>query len=343
MLVAYAGAAGSAMLFLFLFIFVIIAGSGLFAYVSHCFLVVVEQTGTGNDEVTWPDELYLDWVWRGATMAWLLLFWLAPLGMILHGQYRDILSEDPALALLLAGGVLWLFFPVGILSALLGNSLWIVLHFQALRALCRKPLTTLAFYVASFLVIAAGIVPWYVAMTVSGWLIPLASAMGAAALLIYARLLGRLVWIATTRKGGKSRRKKKRNDEGGEALPPLIAERPLAQAQRTTDGYDLAGDEPMPAGVQEQAREKDRDGYGLADDPHEEEKKAQDLSRDLMEPTRLRLESAQFQLANPQPPRSLLGGVYSFPFYDRTLTPWIRLSAWGTLVGILISLMLAGI
>jgi hypothetical protein len=27
-------------------------------------------TATGNDEVVWPEEPYIDWMWRGAIIAW---------------------------------------------------------------------------------------------------------------------------------------------------------------------------------------------------------------------------------------------------------------------------------
>ena len=40
----------------------VIVGTYVFAYASHCFLTVVEQTSAGNDEVVWPNEPYQDWL-----------------------------------------------------------------------------------------------------------------------------------------------------------------------------------------------------------------------------------------------------------------------------------------
>ena len=343
MLLAFIGSAGSAMIFFALFILLIIVGSYLFAYASNCFLVVVEQTATGNDEVVWPDEPYLDWVWRCTTIAWQLLIWLAPVGVILKMTYRDILSQDPALAVLMAGAALWLLFPLGILSSMLGGSRWAFLNGQAFRALGRRPATTGAFYVASFLVVAVAVVPWYLALTVSTWLVPVASVIGAAGLLIYARLVGRVLWIASPSTGKKKRSKKAK--EEGTGLPPLIMPKPMSRTEASGEGYGLAEDEEQRAAtsVQEEDDDKVRDGYGLADDPHGGAKKENDFARDLIEPTRRRVEAAAFHLANPQTPRSLKLGVFNFPFYDKSLTAWIRLSLWGTLVGILVSLLLPGV
>jgi hypothetical protein len=341
MLVAFIGAAGNAIIFFSLFILAIVAGSYLFAFASHCLLVIIEQTATGNDEVVWPDEPYIDWMWRGATVAWQLLFWLAPVGVILKMVYRDILSQDPALALLLGGAALWLFLPLGLLSAMLGGSRWSVLHIQALRVLAGRPATTLAFYATSFVVVAAGVVPWYVAMHVSPLLAPVAGAIGAAAFLIYARLVGRVLWIATPSSTGKKKRSKKQRE--GEALPPLIMPKPMERKETAGEGYDLAEQqERASAATQDEEDDKIRDGYGLADDPHGEEKKEQDFARDLIEPARRRVAAASHRLTNPQMPRSLTRGVFNFPFYDRSLSPWIRLTLWGTLVGGVISALVSG-
>ena len=73
MLVAQISGAGNAIQFMVLLVAAILAGSYVFAFAGHSFLVVVEQTANGNDEVVWPDEPYHDWIWRFASLAWLLL------------------------------------------------------------------------------------------------------------------------------------------------------------------------------------------------------------------------------------------------------------------------------
>src|SRR5205823_10246025 len=69
---------GSAFLFVPLLAAAAVIGGVVFAYAAHCFLTVLEQTAAGNDEVTWPDEPYVDWLWKAAYMLWLSSLWLAP-------------------------------------------------------------------------------------------------------------------------------------------------------------------------------------------------------------------------------------------------------------------------
>src|SRR5204863_316335 len=135
----------------------------------------IEQSGTGNDEVIWPDEPYYDWIWRGAAIAWLILVWLAPLGVILKIVYRDIYTEAPGLAACFAIAALWLLFPIGILSSLLAKTRWAFLHVQAFRALAHSPSTALGFYVASLALVAAASVLWVAVFAVSTILIPVAA------------------------------------------------------------------------------------------------------------------------------------------------------------------------
>src|SRR5262245_15944203 len=111
MLVAFIGQAGGVIQFMMLLVAAILVGSYVFTYAGHSYLVVVEQTATGNDAVVWPDDPYHDWIWRAAALSWLLLVSLAPLGVAVKLSYRDIYTQEPALALLLAGVALWLFFP----------------------------------------------------------------------------------------------------------------------------------------------------------------------------------------------------------------------------------------
>ena len=81
------GIAGGILFFFLLALFGITA-LYLLVYAAHCFLVIVEQTGAGSEEVVWPDEPMIDWLWKGCYLGWLaavelvptwiLVRWLAP-------------------------------------------------------------------------------------------------------------------------------------------------------------------------------------------------------------------------------------------------------------------------
>src|SRR5262249_38301983 len=74
------------------------------------------------------------------------------------------LADEPALIVLVAGVVLWLFFPVGLLSSLTGESRWAFFRPKLLSALVRLGTATLLFYALTAVVIAVALAPWSVAL-----------------------------------------------------------------------------------------------------------------------------------------------------------------------------------
>ena len=84
--------------------------------------------------------------------------------------------------------------------------------------------------------------PWYFALTRPlVILLPVAATVGATALLIYARLLGRLAWILSGLTGTRPRRRKKKLTH---SQPLTVKEAPPA-ARSTSEhvtGYSLADD-----------------------------------------------------------------------------------------------------
>jgi hypothetical protein len=220
------GAAGPAILFMISFAASIMFGVCVLAYAARCVLVVVQETGLGQDEIVWPEEPYTDWLGHAVLFLELLGIWLAPAAMTARMLRNVWLPDEAALrVLLLAGPGLWLFFPIGLFSSLSAQSRWVPFRWTIFRCFLRIAPTSFGFYVLTAPLLCIAVVPWYYALfggqTV---LLPLAAVVSAAALFIYARLLGRLACIiqrlpappqrapakAKTAKPSQLRRKKRR-------------------------------------------------------------------------------------------------------------------------------------
>src|SRR5580704_6903005 len=86
----------------------------LIIFASHYFLTVLEGTAAGNEEVAFPDEPLIDWIWKGYYLTFFGIIWVAP-GVILAWLAG---GANPNLRIALAIGWVWLLFPVGMLSSL---------------------------------------------------------------------------------------------------------------------------------------------------------------------------------------------------------------------------------
>ena len=172
----------------------IIIGLYVLAFAAHCLLTVVEGTAAGNDAVTWPDEPLTDWMTRAFSLGVLLSIWLAPSAILSRALRNDWLEYDHALRFfLLAVPGVWLFFPIGLLSSLSASSRWFFFRSSIVGVLLRLLPSTLIFYVLTAVIAVGMAVVWYFAVCRQMFaLILVAAPLGAAGLLIYARLLGRL-------------------------------------------------------------------------------------------------------------------------------------------------------
>ncbi len=189
-------AAANAAIFFMTLILGVIVGLYLLAYAAHCFLTVLQNTAAGLDEVTWPDEPLLDWLRQALQILGLAAVWLVPPGILCRALRHGFLPDDGLLRFLVVlGPVFWLTFPVGVLSSLSGTVQWVPLRWTILRQMLRLLPETVGFYVSTAFLGALAIVPWYFAFARGQWvLVPVASILTGAAVLIYPRLLGRLAW-----------------------------------------------------------------------------------------------------------------------------------------------------
>jgi hypothetical protein len=185
------GAAGGVIIFMFLGVGQIIFSLCVLGYAAHCLCVVLEQTASGNDEVTWPDEPYVDWMWQLAYLAFLVAVSVIPT-VLLVGNLDVTLPTRIALLV----GIPWLLFPINLLSSMSGASRLVVLRPAILRGLLRRPDRLVVFYLTSGLVWAGIAWLYYQAFRdANHLLIFLAGLALAAGFLIYGRMLGRVAWL----------------------------------------------------------------------------------------------------------------------------------------------------
>jgi hypothetical protein len=185
-----------------------IVGLYVAAYAGHCLLVVVQQTAAGNDEVVWPEEPFLDWVGEIFYLTWLLAVWLVPAWFVLRLVDLPVFAASPTVSLgVLAVGLLWLIFPISLLSSLSANSRYVLFRLTILKQLAKRLPAVAGFYVASAALLLSCSALVYLSAARAVWLLlPVAALAVASAVLIYARLLGRIAWLISYQAPGKRRK-----------------------------------------------------------------------------------------------------------------------------------------
>ncbi|NOX56627.1 MAG: hypothetical protein GXP27_19720 [Planctomycetes bacterium] len=165
-----------------------------FSYAAACAVSILEDTAGGCDRIrNWPEPNWREWMWQ-----------LLHVGYVLF--YSTVAAYALGVATDRAYGVFWptlaatvfLLFPFLWLSALDAGSTLFPFSSDVARSLISVTWGWLTFYVlAAVLIVACGGVGWGVLQL--GWLAAGASGgpVLAAAILIYARLLGRLAWLIT--------------------------------------------------------------------------------------------------------------------------------------------------
>lgn len=171
----------------------IVAGLGLLTlgFAAACFIAAVDDTADGQREV--QDETMPAWD------QWIFSFFSVAYVWTTSGALGYPLVFVPGLgppAILVSSIVL---FPVLLLSALECDSFLLPISAPIWRSIIRLPGTWLGFYLISSLVVGG----WFVASGLlfreaPGVVLLVSPMIGAAVMLIYARLLGRLAWRITT-------------------------------------------------------------------------------------------------------------------------------------------------
>jgi hypothetical protein len=270
---------GAAIVFICLLAVLAIVGGALFFFAAYCFIHVVQETAAGVDDIHWPNDPYQDKLPRAAYVAALVAVWLAPVGILMKLNKDAAIGGSRLLTFFVAAAViLWLFFPVSLLSSTSASSALIILRPAILRFLARRFRESVTFYVVSALLVAGSFGLYYLAY-MQNWssLYILGPPLAAAALLIYARLLGRLAWLFD-RTGFRKRAHPVPGtaaidpwavpEESGKGRP--VPKKPRRKKKKKSGaGYDpWASPKEASPGEAERAGPKTKpivEGYGLAD------------------------------------------------------------------------------
>ncbi len=247
------GAAGQLILFFSITVLQALVSLIVFSYAAYSFLVVFVQTAAGNDEVIWPGDPIQDWFLKVWYLLWLLAVWAVPACLLL-ALFR---LPRPLYA---AGvlGVLWLMFPVTLLSSLSGTSRLNILRAKIVTLLARHAGTMFGFYLVTFLLLVACAGLWYLGIVRWTMVVPVAAGVGAIGFLLYARLLGRIGFLISRRSSEKSKSGQPERPEEAESAEEFVrrmaAEKAKAVFARIAQpcqwpilGADMAASQTCPA------------------------------------------------------------------------------------------------
>jgi hypothetical protein len=249
------GAIGSLLVFFFATMGVVIIGLYYLAYAAHCFLVILEGTAAGDDAVVWPDEPMFDWLWKLFYLASLVAVWFAPAWLFIDVLLGRALRMPvpPAYAVLLC--VLWLLFPISLLSSLSANLRWMILRPALLGQLARHGVAAVGFFAMTGILVLVVAAVGYFALFRLPVVVPVAAMGAATGVLVYARLLGRLGWVIAERDSqptSPARKKRKRKRQPDDST----REKPTAQIPDDIEslGADaLLSSQPEPETPREEA------------------------------------------------------------------------------------------
>jgi hypothetical protein len=195
------GAGAEVLVFLCLTVLQILVSLAVLSFTGHSFLDVFVDTAAGNDEVRWSKDPYHDWLFQFVFLVWLVAVWTVPATFLLK-----FLELPRPLFFVSLAGLLWLVFPVTLLSSLSAASSLVIFRGLILGLLLSHPGTLFRFYASTAPILAVCGFLAYVGV-LGDYSVPLipAAAAGAIGVFLYARLLGRLAWVTSLRKS--SRRK----------------------------------------------------------------------------------------------------------------------------------------
>jgi hypothetical protein len=160
------------------------------SYAAACFMEVVEVTSHGYDKVVdWPAGLWREWFWTFLSIGWAWGLAAAAGGVV--GKLTG-LGVAPGL---LAG--VYLLFPIFFVSSLEAGSAMVLIAWAILRGFKSVWWAWGLFYLETAVLMAAWLVPTVLALQhlhQPFLTVLIAMPALAAGILIYARLLGRLLW-----------------------------------------------------------------------------------------------------------------------------------------------------
>ena len=353
----------SALIFVPLLVITVLVGIGVWVFLSHSIVVVVEETGAGNEQVHWADEPFVDWIWQSGYLALVAVVWIAP--AILFGRVTTYNSEPyhrPLYIILHAALAFWVMFPLSLLSTMAGESRLTLLHFELFQRLAKRWPSVLLFYLCTFLLVAAAAPALLWAVRGQGPIPMIAGpVIVASTFMLYARLLGRLACLARTTYVRTKSKKKARPVRGTQATDPwevpaevgdelearaggFVQPRELPALQtpdsEATTGYDVKFESasppepPAPVEWEDAAPRTDLEKEGSIE---EEDRRLRVASLNAIEPDKLEMERhRQRRKLEREPEGTLLTGVAGFLFTGQATVQWAILSGLFALLGVMV-------
>lgn len=241
--------------------------SGIFlTFAAHYFLTTIIDSSGGHDEVHYPSEAIVDWWWKPIFCAWILGALVVPVLMVL----APFLARQPAALFICLGLVLWMLYPIGVLSALYSQNWLFFLHPGIVGRMLRH---YGAFaYVHLITLISASICAVVLFKVFTGsflWALP-AAFLVPTTLLFYARNWGRFAWLSLN----FLPRTKKKRPAVDEDVPLLDVEEIDPHAESIREGVPTGSGHAFQSGVPTKGSPHIRAGatpWASSPDPEEDE------------------------------------------------------------------------
>jgi hypothetical protein len=352
------GAAGGVMMFVLLMAATVIVGAYVFAYLAHIFLSLIESTATGFEEVAWPDEPYVDWLWKGVYLLWLVAIWLVPLLFAGPALTRAHPGAEPALWL--AAGLFWFCFPISLLSSMGSSSRWFLFSISLVPRLMVRFGSLVTFYVLTAPLLAGvALIVWWNNRSADLLPVPVAAFAVAVGLMIYGRLFGRLALMVThtdkpevvpaprprdrvpvqVRAAAYDPIRTGRRIRQPSELPPTDALDPEART-----GYDLRVDNApeesgKPAGHGWRVIDPP-EPYVIADGPAHIDPPRPALPERISKPSEFEMQLARTDKSPTTPEQPFTRGTFDFPFWSANRGPLVGLTFGLCVFGVCLKFMI---
>jgi hypothetical protein len=160
---------------------------------AHYFLTTIVESSAGIDEVEFTGDVgVIEWWWKPFLCLWVLGTWIVPISVLL----LPVLAHSPQAYAICWTGLLWLIFPVSLMSALYTQSWFFLLHPVMLWRMLRHFLALAYVHLMTLGAFAACVALVVLAMTHSFLWAGLAAFAIPTAILFYARHWGRFAWLS---------------------------------------------------------------------------------------------------------------------------------------------------
>jgi hypothetical protein len=165
------------------------------SFASGFFLATVNETSGGNREIDWPEDSLGEKLFTFLRVAWIFLLSAIPCGIM-------VFPLEPMFGWRVFGWSLIpttiFLFPICLVSGLINGSTWQLWNGEFILSFLARPLVVVTLYSMSALLLFPCLVLGYLTIVEFEkfiFLAPLTGFVWSACLLIYGRLLGRVLWV----------------------------------------------------------------------------------------------------------------------------------------------------